>query len=330
MHVAAAEKVVVESFDAETSITPAASERTHTPPQASVTHQIGAVVGVIMPIFGMAVAMIVSWRTGWFDLTHLTILVVGYYLTGFGITIGYHRLLTHRAFATYGWIRGLFMVLGALAIQKSPLEWCATHRKHHSLSDKPGDPHTPHGLGPGFINACRGLFHAHMGWLFTGHLTSTDHRRYVPDLLQDRAAVWVHRFWEPLFVPLSFLIPTLVAWAATGTGRGALMGFLWGGCARVFLQQHVTFSVNSICHMFGRRDFETNDESRNNYLFGILGAGEGFHNTHHAFPTSARHGLEWWQPDLSWCLIRSMQALGLAWDVKLPTPEMVRSKQMDR
>jgi stearoyl-CoA desaturase (Delta-9 desaturase) len=330
MHVTAAEKVVVGPFDDETSIAPAAAERTHTPPPASAIHLNGALVGVVMPFFGMAAAMIVSWRTGWFDLTQLIILVAGYYLTGFGITIGYHRLLTHRSFTTYGWMSTFLMVLGALAMQKSPLEWCSTHRKHHSLSDKPGDPHTPHGLGPGFFNACRGFFHSHMGWLFNGHLTSTDHKRYVPDLLQYPPAVWVHRFWEPLFVPLTFLIPTVTAWALTGTGRGALMGFLWGGCARVFLQQHVTFSVNSICHMFGRREYQTHDESRNNYLFGILGAGEGFHNTHHAFPTSARHGLQWWQPDLSWYLIRSMQALGLAWDVKLPTPEMVRGKRLDR
>jgi stearoyl-CoA desaturase (Delta-9 desaturase) len=328
MHVAAAGPIAVEQSIDVTSIVPAASERTHTPPPATATHLIGAMVGVVMPFFGMAAAGIVSWRTGWFDLTQLIILVVGYYLTGFGVTIGYHRLLTHRSFTTYGWARAFWMLSGALAMQKSPLEWCSTHRKHHSLSDTPGDPHTPHGMGPGFLNGCRGLFHAHMGWLFNGHLTSTDHKRYVPDLLQDPLTVWVHRFWEPLFVPLTFLIPTVAAWAVTGTGRGALMGFLWGGCARVFLQQHVTFSVNSICHMFGRREYDTHDESRNNYLCGVLGAGEGFHNTHHAFPTSARHGLEWWQPDLTWYVIRSMQAVGLAWDVKLPTPEMRKSKQL--
>jgi stearoyl-CoA desaturase (Delta-9 desaturase) len=307
-----------------------AFERTHTAPPPTLRHIIGMVIGVILPFVGIGAAMVVSWRTGWFDQTQLIILIVGYAITGFGITIGYHRLLTHRAFATYAPIRAFFMFSGAMAIQMSPIEWAATHRKHHSLSDKPGDPHTPHGYGSGFFNVCRGLFHAHMGWLFTGHMITIDLERYVPDLMQDRLAVWVKRYWEPLFVPLSYLIPTVVAWAVTGTGKGALMGFLWGGCARVFLLQQMTFAVNSCCHMFGRHTFQANDESGDVLLFGLLGAGDGFHNSHHAFPTSARHGLAWWQLDASWYIIRLLQALGLAWDVKLPTAEMMRSKRIVR
>jgi stearoyl-CoA desaturase (delta-9 desaturase) len=183
-------------------------------------------------------------------------------------------------------------------------------------------------MGSGFWNACRGLFHAHIGWLFTGHMIAIDLQRYVPDLLQDKLAVWVQRYWERIFVPLAYLIPTVVAWAVTGTGRGALMGFLWGGCARVFLLQQMTFAVNSCCHMFGRHNYQANDESGDIFLFGLIGAGDGFHNSHHAFPTSARHGLSWWHIDASWYVIRTLELLGLAWDVKLPTAEAMRAKRI--
>jgi len=313
-----------------TAVVPEAFEHTHVAPPPTLRHIIGMIIGVVLPFVGILAAMIVSWRTGWFDKTQLIILVVGYALTGFGVTIGYHRMVTHRAFMTYAPIRAFFMFLGALSVQMSPVEWAATHRKHHSLSDKPGDPHTPHCVGPGFWNAFLGLFHAHMGWLFTGHMITIDLERYVPDLLQDRLAMWVKRYWEVLFVPLSYLIPTFVAWGITGTGRGALMGFLWGGCARVFLLQQMTFGVNSLCHLFGRQNYRANDQSGDIFILGLLGAGDGFHNSHHAFPTSARHGLSWWHIDASWYVIRTLEMLGLAWDVKLPTAEMMRSKRVTR
>jgi len=300
------------------------------PPAAPLIHTIGAVVGLTMPLAGLLAAMNVSWQRGWLDWTQLGIMGVGLLLTGLGITLGYHRLLTHRSFSTHDGVRAFWMMMGALALQKSPIEWCATHRKHHALSDTPGDPHTPHDFEPGFINALKGFWHAHAGWILTGHMISRDQQRYVPDLLDDPLAVWIHRWWEIVWYPLTFLIPTLVAWGITGTGEGALLGFLWGGCARVFLVQHITFSVNSLCHLFGRKDYHSNDESRNNFFCGLLCAGEGFHNNHHAFPTSARHGLEWWQFDLTWCVIRLMERCGLAWNVKLPSPAMLERKRIAR
>lgn len=311
-----------------TTVEPAPYERTIQPPDAPLIHTIGVLVGIILPFAGVLAAMVVSWQTGWLDWTQLSIMIAGQLLTALGLTLGYHRLLTHRSFATYSWIRAFWMMMGALALQKSPIEWCATHRKHHALSDQPGDPHSPHDRPPGFFNSLKGFWHSHVGWILTGHIIATDHARYVPDLLQDPVAVWIHRSWELVWFPLTFLIPTVVAWLMTGTGEGALLGFLWGGCVRIFLVQHFTFAVNSICHMFGRREYRSNDESRNNFICGILSAGEGFHNTHHAFPTSARHGLQWWQPDLTWYVIRLMQLLGLAWDVKLPSPEMLESKRI--
>lgn len=309
-------------------VRPTLQEQTTRPPDANLFHIIGASFAIAMPFVGLLAAMIVSWKTGWLDATQLAILFVGQALTGMGVTVGYHRMLTHRSFQTYRPIRTFWTVLGALAAQKSPIEWCATHRKHHALSDKPGDPHSPHENAPGFWNSLKGFWHAHAGWIVTGHLIRTDQQRYAPDLLQDPVAVWIHRTWEPVWFPLTFLLPTVIAWAITGTGEGALLGFLWGGCARVFLVQHITFSVNSVCHLFGSRDYQASDQSRNNFLCGLLSAGEGFHNNHHAFPTSARHGLEWWQLDASWYVIRLMQLCGLAWDVKLPSAEMKHAKRL--
>lgn len=309
-------------------VIPDPSEITVQPPQAPVIHVIGAWIAIVFPFVGLFVAMWTSWQHGWFDRTQLLILVVGYILTGLGITLGFHRLFTHRSFETYGWLRAVWMILGSLAVQKGPIEWCAAHRKHHALSDKPGDPHSPHENGPGFWNTWRGFWHAHMGWIATGHIIMTDHSRYVPDLLQDPLARWIHKTWDYVWFPLAFAIPALAAWLITGTAQGAWLGFLWGGCVRVFLVQHMAFSVNSICHMVGRRDYESGDQSRNNFLCGIFSGGEGFHNTHHAFPTSARHGLEWWQPDLAWYVIRLMEITGLAWNVKLPSASALQQKRI--
>jgi len=310
-------------------VVPQPAELTTQAPAAPRLHAFTMVIGLSLPFLGLVVAMWLAWQYGWFDRTQFLILAVGYLLTGLGITLGYHRMLTHRAFDTYPVIRAFWMMLGALSVQMSPLDWCATHRKHHALSDRPGDPHSPHEYAPSFINTIKGLWHAHSGWLLTtGHIIKTDHNRYVPDLVKDPVAQWIHRTWVPLWYPLAFLIPTAISWWITGTSQGALMGFLWGGCARVFLAQHSTFSINSVCHVFGKRDYQTKDESRNNLICAIYSGGEGFHNNHHAFPSSARHGLEWWQFDLTWCVIRLMQLTGLAWNVKLPSAKLRESKRI--
>lgn len=296
-------------------------------PAAPLGHVVEVSIAIGMPIVGAVFAMWMAWRHGWFDWTQFTVMAVGYLLTGAGITIGYHRLLTHRSFRTYPAVRAVLMVLGALAVQKSPIEWCAVHRKHHATSDEPEDPHSPHAHPAGSRHPLRGFLHAHVGWIFTGHLLATDAERYVPDLLQDPLAVFIRRTWAWLWLPLAFLIPTAVSWSLTGTAAGALMGFLWGGCMRLFLVHHVTFATNSICHLVGSRPFRTGDESRNNFLCGVVSGGEGFHNNHHAFPASARHGLEWWQIDASWYVIWALWKLRLAWDVTLPTQAMLDGKR---
>lgn len=276
-------------------------------------------VVVFLPPVGVIVAMILLWG-GYFGSLYLTLFVAMYLLTGFGITIGYHRFFTHAGFKSGPVIVYTLGILGSMAVEGNLIWWVATHRRHHRYSDQEMDPHSPHaGRKPGILGAIRALLHAHMGWFFNADSTRTDQQRYAPDLLADPRIVAIDRFF-PFWVMLSLLIPAVIAGAVTRTWTGVLLGFLWGGLVRVFMVHHVTWSVNSICHFWGRRDHETGDESRNNFLMGVLGLGEGWHNNHHAFPTSARHGLKWWQIDPSWLVISMMGKLGLATSVKIAPP----------
>ena len=286
----------------------------------SPVHIGGMLFAVLAPLLGFAAAVWYAASTGTFGWLDAAMLVGGTWLTGQGITLGYHRMLTHRAFEADPWLRNLLTALGALSLQKSPLDWCAAHRKHHEHSDRPGDPHSPHHDDRGLWG---GLWYAHVGWLFTGHIMVTDHRRYVPDLLKDRFVVWCHRLWEPLWVPLTFALPAAFGCAAYGLldgawGQGALRGLLWGGLGRVFLTHHFTWSVNSVCHLWGGREFASRDRSRNNLVCALLTSGEGWHNNHHAFPTSARLGLRWWQVDTGWWLLRLFEKAGWVRDVTVP------------
>lgn len=296
-------------------------------PPAPWTHKLTMATAVVLPFLGCVAAIVLAWRWGFMGWLYLGLMIGGWLATGLGITVGFHRLLTHRSFDTYRWVKLVWMTLGALSIEGSPLVWCAVHRRHHEFSDLPGDPHSPHLHGTGWWNSLRGLWYAQTGWLFTGYWSSPDLQRYVPDLLADKALVTVDRFYY-LWVPLSLGIPTLIGGLATMTWQGALLGLVWGGLVRVFITHHITWSINSICHVFGRKEFASSDDSRNNWLCGLLGHGEGWHNTHHAFPTSARHGLSWWQFDTSWLIIRGMQLVGLAWNVRLPSESAIAAKRL--
>jgi stearoyl-CoA desaturase (delta-9 desaturase) len=247
---------------------------------------------------------------------------------GSGITVGFHRLLTHRSFKTHRLTRAVFAALGSAAAEGPVVDWVATHRKHHQFSDVDGDPHSPHGHGGGFVGALRGLVHAHIGWVFSD-MEVADERRYAKDLLADP---WI------VFIDRTFLLWVLVGLAAayglgmalSGTVRGGLEALLWGGAARIFLMHHATFSINSICHFFGTRSYNTPDESRNVAWLAIPTWGEAWHNNHHAFPTSYRHGLERWQVDPSAAIIRALEVLGLAWDVVRVTPERRQAKALEQ
>ena len=307
---------------------PEAPKEHRIPPsdKVSLGHKIIMATAVVAPFLGCVAAIVITWQFGWMGWLYLSMMIGGWILTGLGITVGFHRLLTHRSFETYGWVRAFWMAMGALAIEGSPLVWCAMHRKHHQHSDEDGDPHSPLLHGDGWRNAVRGFIHGHFGWLFTNQWTSADLERFVPDLLEEKRLVTVDRLYY-LWVLASLLIPALIGGLVTLTWTGALLGFIWGGLTRIFVTHHITWSINSVCHIFGSYDYESGDNSRNNFLFGILGHGEGWHNNHHAFPTSARHGLKWWQFDLSWIVIRTMQLLGLAWNVRLPSERALVSKK---
>ena len=275
------------------------------------------VVGVPFAALGWAGWCAWGGSLRWHDLV---VLAITYTLTGVGITVGYHRLFTHRSFKTTRPLRALFAVLGSMAVEGSPIEWVATHRKHHCFSDRPGDPHSPHAdRAVGWRGTLRGLGHAHVGWMFRGK-DMANPRRYARDLLADRDLRFISRTF-PLWVVAGLALPFGLGVALTGSVVGGLTGLLWGGAVRILLLHHATFSINSLCHFFGRRPFVTGDQSRNLAWLAPIAFGEAWHNNHHAFPTSARHGLGRWQLDPGAWLITALERSHLAWDVVRIAPE---------
>lgn len=301
-----------------------APEQDVAPPAAPLAQRIATLIGVMGPFAGLVVAVALTWGWG-FTWVEFTLLLTMYLAAGLGVTVGYHRLFTHRAFETFRPVRFIFAVLGSMAVQGPVLRWAAVHRRHHQHSDHEEDPHSPHGHGGGVRGVIRGFWHAHIGWMFDADAPNL--HRYVGDLSADRLISFASRFWG-LWALLGLIVPAAIGLAITGTWGGALLGFLWGGLARVFFGHHVTWSINSVCHLWGRRAFAGRDHSRNNFIFGWLAFGEGWHNNHHAFPTSARHGLRWWEFDLSWILIRTMALFRLAWDVRLPSSEAMDARRL--
>ena len=279
---------------------------------------------ILLPFLGLVTAMILLWHVA-FSWVYLAIMVTMYTITALGITIGYHRLFTHRSFQAPRWVSITLGVLGSMMVQGPVLMWAAVHRQHHHHSDEEGDPHSPHRHGETVIGALRGFVHAHLGWLF--HDVSQDVERYIPDLCRDPALRMVDRCFV-LWVALGLILPAIAGGLLTWSWTGVLLGFIWGGLVRVFLGHHITWSINSVCHIWGTRPFRSNDESRNNAIFGYLAFGEGWHNNHHAFPTSARHGLRWWQFDLSYEVIRVMAWLKLARAIRVPTSERMAAKRV--
>jgi stearoyl-CoA desaturase (delta-9 desaturase) len=278
----------------------------------------------LLPVAGVVVA---GWQM-WGGALHwqdLAVLAVIYALCGFGISVGYHRLFTHRAFKATPLVRGIFGALGSAALEGPVISWVANHRKHHAFTDRDGDPHSPHvDHGGGPLRTLRGLGHAHMGWLFS-HTQRGAKARYAADLLKDPVARFIDRTWV-LWVALGLALPFGLGVALTGTLRGGLTGMLWGGAVRIVLLHHATYSINSLCHRFGRRRFATDDESRNLAWLAPLSFGEAWHNNHHAFPQSAAHGLRRWELDPTALVIRGLERAGVAWDVVRIGPERQRSK----
>jgi stearoyl-CoA desaturase (Delta-9 desaturase) len=278
----------------------------------------------VVPFFALAYAVWHSWH-GLLRWSDVVIFAVAYSLTGLGVTVGFHRLFTHRSFKTYKPVKAALAILGSAAIEGPVTAWVADHRKHHDFSDQVGDPHSPHvEHGHGFGGALRGLVHAHVGWLFI-HTHRGAKERYARDLRADPMMMTIDRLflvWALGGLGLCFL----AGWALGGSVHAGLTGLLWGGGVRMLVVHHVTYSINSICHFTGRRAFTTPDESRNVWWLAPFTFGEAWHNNHHAFPTSARHGMSWRQLDFSHYVIWTLERLGLAWDVVRVTPERMAEK----
>jgi stearoyl-CoA desaturase (delta-9 desaturase) len=296
--------------------------------QPAVYETLDRVLTGLITVGPIAALFFVGWQL-WDGLLHpsdLVVFAIMYLLTGLGITVGFHRLFTHRSFKTSPALRGLFAVLGSAAIEGPVISWVADHRKHHAFSDREGDPHSPHvDHGVGLRGALRGLAHAHVGWLFI-HTQRGSRERYAPDLIADPVVSFVDRtffVWTVVGLAAAFGL----GYAIGGSLRAGLTGLLWGGAVRMLVLHHMTYSINSLCHFFGRRDYATEDESRNLLWLSLPTLGEAWHNNHHAFPTSASHGLSWRQPDISALVIRTMARLGLCWDVITVSEERRTSKR---
>jgi stearoyl-CoA desaturase (delta-9 desaturase) len=284
---------------------------------------------VALPFVGFIAATIYFWGWG-LNALHLTVFLVMVTTTSLGVTIGFHRLFTHKAFETSAPVRFILGVLGSMSVEGPVIKWTTIHRHHHQHSDEEDDAHSPYHTGHDDAGTLHGLYYSHIGWLFDPDIP--DLSKYSKDLIEDRVTAFVSR-WFFLWVFLGIAIPATIgglfadgSQSAIFNWTGALLGLLWGGFARIFIVHHMTWSINSICHIWGSKPYRTHDQSRNNPAMGLFGWGEGWHNNHHAFPTSARHGLEWWQLDISWIVIRAMQALGLVWKVRLPSEKMIASK----
>lgn len=281
-------------------------------------------VFVTIPFLALLVAIPVAWG-GWLSLTDALIAVGFYLLSGLGVTVGYHRYFTHGSFKAKRPVRILLAIAGSLAIQGSIIQWVADHRRHHMFSDVEGDPHSPWRYGASVRGLVKGMFHAHVGWMF--HRELTNRERFAPDLLADRDLNRIDKLF-PLLVTISLLTPALLGGLITWSWQGALTAFFWGGLVRIGLLHHVTWSINSVCHVFGDRPFavRNGDKAANFWPLAILSLGESWHNLHHADPTCARHGALRGQIDPSARVIWLMEKLGWVHSVRWPKPERLSAK----
>lgn len=288
------------------------------------SEQIILAIFIVVPFLALLAAVPVAWGWGvsWRDLV---IAAVMYTICCHGVTIGFHRHFTHMAFKAKRPLRIALAVAGSMAVEGPVVRWVADHRKHHRFSDKEGDPHSPWRYGETIPALLKGLFWAHVGWMFNE--LQTPLQQYAPDLIKDPAVRRVSRFFW-LWTTISLLFPPLVGGLWTMSFTGALTAFFWGSLVRIALLHHVTWSVNSICHAVGKHPFRSRDKSGNVWWLAVLSCGESWHNLHHADPTSARHGVLRGQLDSSARVIHWFEKLGWAWDVRWPTAERIRSRKL--
>jgi stearoyl-CoA desaturase (delta-9 desaturase) len=285
----------------------------------TTTEKAANLGAVVIPFLATIAAIALLWNS-LVNPADLAIAAVMYLLTAVGVTVGFHRLLTHRSFQTSKPLEYTFAVLGSMAVQGPAISWVADHRKHHAHTDEEGDPHSPHvGHEDGVGGVLAGLWHAHSGWLMSTQ-GRADWKRYAPDLYEDQGMREISRQFVPL-VLLSLALPALAGWIVSGTLVGAATGLLWGGLVRIFFVHHITWSVNSVCHFLGSRRFDTDDRSTNVFWLALPSLGESWHHNHHAFPRSAVHGLKRWELDPSALIIATMEKLGLARNVIRISPQ---------
>jgi stearoyl-CoA desaturase (Delta-9 desaturase) len=293
--------------------------------EKGTVEQVTLYVFVIVPFLALAaiVPAVWGWGLSWTDVT----LFVGFYfLTLLGVTVGYHRHFTHGSFKANKALRVALAAVGGMAVQGPVVQWVADHRRHHAFADREGDPHSPWRYGSGARNLVKGMWHAHLGWLFDRRQTNAD--RYAPDLVKDTAVRRTSRLFI-LWAFLTFALPTLIGGLVTMSWAGAWSAFFWAGLVRVALLHHVTWSINSVCHVVGNRPFASRDRATNFWPLAILSGGESWHNRHHADPTSARHGVLRGQIDISARVIWIFEKLGWARDVKWPDPVRLAAKRRD-
>ncbi len=290
----------------------------------TLASRIGNLLGILLPAAGLVLAIVLLWGS-LVGIEALAITAAMYFLTGgLGISVGFHRLFSHRSYEVVRPVRFALAALGTMAMMGPIVRWVTNHRKHHAYTDEEGDPHSPHlSRGNGIRGAISGLWHAHVGWIFTDERASPE--RYARDLIADPVVMFVQRT-SALWVALGLALPFAAGWAIGGTLEAALIALLWGGAVRIFLVHHATFSINSLCHFAGRRRFPTEDESRNLGWLAPLSFGECWHNNHHAFPTSPFHGLRRRELDPGRAVIRALERLGLAWNVKRVPPERQQAR----
>jgi stearoyl-CoA desaturase (Delta-9 desaturase) len=289
------------------------------------TARIANVGAVVVPFIAFLLAIVLLWNeiVHWYDLVAFAVM---YLLAGFGVTIGFHRMLTHRSFQTSKPLEYTFATLGSMAVQGPVINWVADHRKHHAHTDEDGDPHSPHvGHGEGVGGVLRGIYHAHMGWLFNEH-GQARRSKYAKDLMEDPGMRRIHARFVPI-VLAGLVVPGLIGFVLSGfTPAAFLTAVLWGGFVRIFFLHHITWSINSICHFWGSRRFDVEDHSTNVFWLALPSLGEAWHHNHHAFPRSARHGLRRIEPDPSAWVIALMEKLGLVWGVVRISPERQQQK----
>ncbi len=288
------------------------------------------ITGVIVfgPLLGVAIAGVALFGRG---VTALDlVLAFSFYLaTGHGLSAGFHRLFSHRAFKAARWLKVTLAIAGSMAFEGSVIGWVANHRRHHAYTDQVGDPHSPHAYGTTSWARTRGLVHAHIGWLF--ECQATDEHRWAPDLVADGDLVTVSRLF-PVLCVVSLAAPAVIGWAFTGTLAGAVGGFIWGGLVRVFLLHHSTFAVNSACHLWGKQPFITRDADRSTNFapLALLAMGDNWHNLHHSCPTLARHGVDRGQLDSTARLIWVLERFGAVREVKWPDPAKLETRRLTR